>query len=362
MIKIRLLIPLLFISTIVLGQAQTPCYKIRLKSEQYPIFSQSVFNGIHEKGGKLDYSVEILKERTGIFVNISICDRVLAEQVKSELSQEVVDVLSQIESLDRIEPTTKWKLNALKAINQKIDYALKNPSRPEVNLKGTIQSNNGVMILATIKDGTSLLTSRMQNRLSPFEGQQVVVHGLRNEDNSIEVQSILPVKENTLELFIMSQCPFGLQAAERLIDFKNRTGAQSPELDIRYIFYQKPTGFESMHGEEELVENLVHMLIRDRHGNVFFDYLTKRIDDKTANWQNLAAAAGLSKKEINSLETALKTDREVLIRQEYDYVNNKNRIADGSPSYVWQGEQINNLELIEAFKDINLQLSGDCAN
>jgi hypothetical protein len=360
--KLTITIFFLSLTVVLFSQEKSTCYKLRIKSEEYPLFSQSVFTGIYENGGSLDYSIEVQKERTGLYVHVSICDRSIAESIKYRLSQEVVNVLSSIPSLDNISEQDQWKLNALKSINKKIDYALKNPSRPEVTLRGLLSTSGDVIFLSTLNDGNLLLTSRTRGTLNGYIGQQVIANGFQNEDGSVEVTSLLPVRENTLELFIMSQCPFGLQAAERLIAFKSRQRDVAPEIEIRYIFYETPEGFTAMHGEAELQENVVQILIRDNNREHFFDYLSLRIQDEAAAWQTLAKEAGIKPLDIQTIEAKLSSDKEDIIKHEYDYVAKKHKIADGSPTYVWEGQQVGNISLLKAFKNLNLELSGNCAN
>ena len=356
----KTLILLLFSTSFLSAQESKPCYQLRLKSEEYPLFSQSVFSGIYDKGGKLEYSTQIQKERTGLYVHLNICDRKMAEEVQFQLSQEVLKVLGAASSLETLNQQEKWKLNALQAINRKLSYALKNPARPELRLNGLVQKEGQVVFLSTLDKGNLLLTNRQPQILDNWLGKEVIVNGFRNEDGSIEVEGLLPLERNTLDLFIMSQCPFGLSAASQLINYAQ--GRDDVHFNIHYIFYNTPNGFSAMHGESELMENLVQMSVRDIYGSSYLTYMLLRAEDKAASWQSLASKAGFKKSEIQAIQERIEKERDQLIANEYDYVANQQKITDGSPSYLWEGQKVSDISMLPQFNDLRLELSGNCGN
>ena len=52
-------------------------------------------------------------------------------------------------------------------------------------------------------------------------------------------------------------------------------------------------------------------------------------------------------------EKLITTQREQLIRSEYDYAAGRYESTDGSPSYVWESERVPDLKKIAAFKGLD---------
>ena len=78
-----------------------------------------------------------------------------------------------------------------------------------------------------------------------------------------------------------------------------------------------------------------------------------RNDDSRAEWQKVAGQAGLHKNDVVFIQTGITTNREAIIRQEYDYVAGQCEILDGSPSYLWESQKVADIRKLDAFKGIN---------
>ena len=187
----------------------------------------------------------------------------------------------------------------------------------------------------------------------------VVADGFVKVPGEFEVTRFLAKRENTLELFVMSFCPFGQKAEAKLLAFLASTNAIAKlRLDVHYIFYKQQKDakdvFVSLHGEPEVTENLVQMLMRDHFPSVVFqNYLHLRNKSGDTDWKKLAEQVGLTKDNIAFIETSITTNRDALIRGEYDYAAGRYEITDGSPSYVWESERVSDLKKIAAFKGLD---------
>lgn len=77
-----------------------------------------------------------------------------------------------------------------------------------------------------------------------------------------------------VEVFIMSQCPFGVQAVdamkEVLDNFKGKVA-----FDVHYIADKTPTGFSALHGQPEVDENIRQLCAKKLYGkkNKYLDYM-----------------------------------------------------------------------------------------
>jgi len=254
-------------------------------------------------------------------------------------------------------------------------------------------------------------------------GKPLLLTGLIKSPSTLEVTRVVEKKQETIEIVTMSQCPFGVNAikgviahldelksgspatengslSEEFLGFDGshrsrssrhaldpaapepatsgpRADNTTPLLEIRYLFYKKPpptmTDGQSgppapespwwcMHGEGELHENLVQMLIRDRHAEFFFAYLRARLEQPTVDWKTVARLAGLDSDAIRGIESSIDTDtdRDAIIQTEHDYVAGLHGITDGSPTWIWESRVIPDIRRIRRFKDLNLT-GGSCA-
>ena len=109
-----------------------------------------------------------------------------------------------------------------------------------------------------------------------------------------------PVKENTLELFVMSQCPFGVSAENSVLGAeKDNLLPAGTKLEIHFIGDAKKAAgggweFSSLHGEPEWQENARQLFISRRFPDKFRAYLLERNRDiKSPDWEKAAKTAGI---------------------------------------------------------------------
>ncbi|OGR67012.1 MAG: hypothetical protein A2081_03310 [Elusimicrobia bacterium GWC2_61_19] len=107
-------------------------------------------------------------------------------------------------------------------------------------------------------------------------------------------------KKNTVELFVMSQCPYGVLAENSLLDAeKNKQLPEGTKLEIHYIGDAKKDDkgvltFSSLHGQAEWEENARQLFIAKKFPGKFVAYLTERNKEITSpDWQKAAKAVGL---------------------------------------------------------------------
>lgn len=117
-----------------------------------------------------------------------------------------------------------------------------------------------------------------------------------------------------LEIFVMSQCPFGVMAENAVIDsFRKGLLDKNTKIEIHYIASEKNDGtgkitFDSLHGEEEWKENARQIYIAKKYPSKFFDYLIERNKNYSqGEWTQAAQKAGLNPLEIeNNFDEAKK--------------------------------------------------------
>ena len=290
------------------------------------------------------------------------------------MAQSTADLVGLVD-FDRLDQGAVGALATVQAVNAKVEQSLASPIWDPSSVAGTLlveNSENGaprvtlVPLSGNLADATGpaasfepqplVLSGPVAEELaeSDLVGQEILAAGLIKAYGYMELQSVTERLTDTVEIFVMSQCPYGVgaitAAIERVRELE-RLGEAAPELDIRYIFYEvadasangpRPmaTRYTSMKGEAEVDENLVQMAIRDEHGQHFFDYLMLRSTTPGADWSQLARAAGLDAMAIESIKEMLLFERDEMIEREHAYVAGSRGVTDGSPTWSYESRLV----------------------
>ena len=107
-----------------------------------------------------------------------------------------------------------------------------------------------------------------------------------------------------VELFVMSFCPFGVQAEEELLPFIAKYG-EAVDFNLRFIANlveetaADKVKYTSFHGEAEVIENLRQIAISQLYPDQFFDYLLCRAKHLESAWTRCAEKVGLDIDRVN---------------------------------------------------------------
>src|SRR5690606_33004118 len=97
-----------------------------------------------------------------------------------------------------------------------------------------------------------------------------------------------------LELFVMSQCPYGTQVVDAVAEVKKQLGA-GVDIQIDYIGGGTPGALTAMHGPSEVTGNIAQLCALEIAPEKFFDFTTcqnKNMRAVDTNWKECAPAAG----------------------------------------------------------------------
>ena len=152
-----------------------------------------------------------------------------------------------------------------------------------------------------------------------------------------------PIKPQ-VELFVMSYCPYGVDAEKELLPLFSRY-LDEIDFKLRFIVSKKDQSadgtdedpeFTSLHGETELIENLRQMVVAELYPDQFFDYLLCRADHLKEAWSLCAQKLGLDVTKIASTVDTPQARRRFL--QEVE--RTKELEIRGSPTLVIDGRVI----------------------
>lgn len=343
-----------------------PRYELKLNLNEFSILNSAVVAGLNKYGGDAEFKLKMTKEENEIFWMLTLSNARAVEVLSYYLAEKSADLIKTI-NFDNLDANSKIALSTIKSLTAKVDYAQRNPVWDLVKISGLVTEENGTWFIAG-KQVKLQITGNKLADLQKAKGKPIIGHGYVKVQGQIEAVRFVEKKENTLELFVMSQCPFGKRAESSLLNYlQSYSGKTKPDLNIHYIFYankhEGKVSYSAMHGEEEIKENVVQMLIRDRYPQYFHRYLLGRVDNH-CSWENLAKELGMKDEEIKSIAQALVSERDSLIQKEYAYVTETCGIYDGSPTYVWEGERVAEIRHVERFKDMALASASteSCSN
>ena len=110
-----------------------------------------------------------------------------------------------------------------------------------------------------------------------------------------------------LELFVMSYCPYGVQAEEKLIPIVKEFG-DTIDFRLQFIAQEKVepsaqdiTPFVSLHGYPEVAENVRQLLIAREYPDRYLDYILCRGKKLDKSWEDCAEKLGIDVAKIQEL-------------------------------------------------------------
>jgi hypothetical protein len=147
-----------------------------------------------------------------------------------------------------------------------------------------------------------------------------------------------------VELFVMSYCPFGVQAEQELLPFFETYG-DTINFRLRFIIGKEEASaenagenirFTSLHGEPELIENKRQMVIAELYPDKLFDYLLCRADHLEEAWVHCAKKVEL---DVSRIVEAVEAEKITLnLVEEIQRTEELN--IKGSPTLVIDGRII----------------------
>ncbi len=178
-----------------------------------------------------------------------------------------------------------------------------------------------------------------------------------------------PEKKGTLELFVMSQCPFGVAAENSLLQAE-RDGLLPPGLKVELRFIGEAVkndkngwDFSSLHGQPEWEENARQLYIAAKFPARLSAYILERNKDiKDGDWKKAAEAAGLSSAAV---EAGMEEGKRLLAA---DFAATSELGISSSPSFILDGNRLvmglGELAKVPGFEKIPLspQPSGAACN
>ena len=166
--------------------------------------------------------------------------------------------------------------------------------------------------------------------------------------------NVLKKEKTEVDLFVMSYCPYGMQAQKAMVPVMELLGDKA-DIKIRFVNY-------IMHGKEEIDENNVQYCIQKEQGNKMVSYLGCFLESQDS--EACLVEAGVDKRKLDSCIS--EADKQFGIEADYadkgswsngrypkykvdDGLNNKYSVS-GSPTLIINGQSYSGSRTPEGFK------------
>lgn len=142
-------------------------------------------------------------------------------------------------------------------------------------------------------------------------------------------EDIKKTEKPSLEAFVVSQCPYGLQMQRIFNEIVKNIPDLEENLKIRYIGAVEGNKITSMHGDEEAQENLRQICIREEQGDKYWKYVDCHM--KKGEVESCLTTAGINKA---ILDTCMSDNSKGLKYAKEDFDLQTKYQISGSPTLV----------------------------
>ncbi len=182
-------------------------------------------------------------------------------------------------------------------LEKKVEQKTEKPEEKDSNISSFLIGKHLVLSVVIVLVVGAFFGFYGHDQLNPT-GQIILPDGNDNPDKK-------PVSSDALsvELFVMSQCPYGTQAEDAVIPVVEAFG-DKVVFQIHFIASESGSDFTSLHGQPEVDEDIRQVCIQEKVSQKkFFDYLTcvnQDIKNVESNWKSCAENSGINVSEIES--------------------------------------------------------------
>jgi hypothetical protein len=140
------------------------------------------------------------------------------------------------------------------------------------------------------------------------------------DDQCKSAKACREAKAKTLDMFVMSHCPYGAQAMVAANDVVDHFG-KDLTLNVHFIGQIQGDTLSSMHGQAEVDEDIREVCAAAKYpkNNQFAKYLACRSKDlRNADWQTCAKSSGMDEKVIAK---CVETEGKDLLRKSFEFAS-----------------------------------------
>lgn len=146
----------------------------------------------------------------------------------------------------------------------------------------------------------------------------------------------MPAHQAVLEMFVMSQCPYGVEVVNAIAPVAKQLGG-ALDVQVHYIGDGKPGEFTSMHGPAEVRGDIAQLCVAEHAREKLFDVLVCQNQNPKAvdnNWKDCATSSGA---DLAPIEACVNGEEgQKLLAASFELAKSKG--AKGSPTMFLDGQ------------------------
>lgn len=210
----------------------------------------------------------------------------------------------------------------------------------------------------------ALETYRMVQALNAPDGKKI--YWLSPEFVEPNFYLNRPRQPNQLDLFVMSQCPFGAWAENQILPVARQNGIA---VNIHYIITEQTpnpsdpqsAALSSLHGPSELEEDLRQVCVQKYFPDRFPDYLLERAKNFQSSLWDQTAAKILGQESIQKIQECVAGEAKAILLENSQLTKELN--IHTSPTVLWENQyRFNNLKELKqnaaAFSGVEIKEGG----
>lgn len=219
--------------------------------------------------------------------------------------------------------------------------------------------------IEAVENFDSLIESGM---LDGDQGYYLVISNHRQEGTYLKRERI----PETLDIFVMSHCPFSLGVVNQLIEaVREGIISKGVKAYVHYIATAKQldsdepgsperTVFHSLHGAAEIEENMRQLCVQKYYPDNFANYLSLRNREiESTLWERAAMGASIDPEVV--WRCVYREGKELL---QDDLKKAKELKIEASPTFLWENQYLfldsNKLQELPGLEGIDISLGGSC--
>ncbi len=152
---------------------------------------------------------------------------------------------------------------------------------------------------------------------------------------TITPSSVKKVNTTSLDVYVVSRCPYGLQVQRAISDAVKNIPSLAKYITVRYIGDVSGNTITSMHGDAEAKENLRQICIRDEQKSKYWTYVSCQM--KNGDTAGCQASSGI---DGAKLDACVADTHRGLAYAKADFALDTQYNIQGSPTLVLNGERI----------------------
>ncbi|MBU3934773.1 hypothetical protein KKC00_02330, partial [Patescibacteria group bacterium] len=160
-------------------------------------------------------------------------------------------------------------------------------------IEGEVQNSDAYLT----KDGRYLFPIMQGFPMDLDQDSALSANGSSDASGVTSCEDVAKADKPVLEVFVVSQCPYGLQMQRALAKTVEQAGSLASNIKVRYIGSVSNGEITSMHGDIEAQENLRQICIREEQANKYWNYISCYM--KAGEIDSCLKSAGVNKTTLN---------------------------------------------------------------